>query len=156
MGLLLGGFKQYCFVVAIDDTNGNLTAGTTETTTTGRALQTPGVGVSLSGGPSSARTVDQQGGPFYYGGGSAEIRSHVSVGGGGYYGTNPCAPGGFVAGYEGSVGTGLGPSFEVHGGVSNTTTHTFLSVPLVPLLQGIMTSPSTVVTSMWGLVGGFL
>jgi len=65
-GFLLGGFGQACIILAFDERNGNVTVGTTETL--GLGMQTPAFDADGTMQLSSARSVDQLGGTFGYGG----------------------------------------------------------------------------------------
>ncbi|MGO4860287.1 hypothetical protein [Arthrobacter sp. 2MCAF14] len=122
-GFMLGGFGQVCIVIAIDDRNGNITIGSTETV--GLGMQTPAVGADLSAQYSTARTVDQLGGAFGYG--AITARDVVDAGVGIFGGKCSDAPGGVVLGLDVNFGVGDSPLAEIHAGESNTKTQTWLN-----------------------------
>jgi RHS repeat-associated protein len=128
-GYWLGGFSQVCMVAGIDDRNGRISIGTSETF--GGPIQTPSASVQLAEMDSTARNVQQTGGPFWYGGISGTLVG-PTMGAGLFEGTNCDAPGGVVNGIESSVGLGAGT--EVHGGRSFTDTQTIANFTPLRLL----------------------
>ncbi|GAA1240970.1 RHS repeat-associated core domain-containing protein [Oryzihumus leptocrescens] len=133
-GAMLGGFLQACLVIGVDDRTGDISVGSTETI--GGGGQTPEANLQLSAQASTARNVQQLGGPFGYGGLSGDLGFS---GGLGVFGGQSCgAPGGAVLGAEVGGGVGLAPVAEVHGGVSYTWTQTFLSLSPSALLKELL------------------
>lgn len=132
IGAILGIFGEACGVIAVDDRNGNVTLGTTRSL--GGGMQTPTANVNGGLQISDARTVDQLGGLFGYGGLSAQEVFH-----GGWTvfgGTCPDAPSGAVIGMEYSGGLAPpGLPLEVHMGASYTWTTTNLSFNLSKWFQ---------------------
>lgn len=122
-GFVMGVMGQVCIVVAVDDRNGNVTFGTTETF--GGGMQTPALFADLSSQFSTARSVDQLSGVFGYGGITAA--DLVDTGVGVFGGKCSDAPGGMVLGGDYNLGVGASPVVEVHMGASNTSTQTLLS-----------------------------
>jgi RHS repeat-associated protein len=122
-GFIMGVMGQVCIVVAVDDRNGNVTFGTTETF--GGGMQTPALVADLSSQFSTARSVDQLSGVFGYGGITAA--DVVDTGVGVFGGKCSDAPGGMVLGGDYNLGVGVSPVAEVHMGASNTSTQTLLS-----------------------------
>ncbi|MGM7774737.1 DUF6531 domain-containing protein [Arthrobacter sp. KNU-44] len=135
-GLFGGGFGEVCVVAARNDVDHSLTVGFTETG--GAGVQTPSLALGANLQVSSARTVDQLGGPFTYGGLSVVLGGGF---GGGAFGGKSCgAPGDHVVGGELNVKTGLEAFLptplpaEIHGGRSNTLTQSSAPIPWSPLM----------------------
>lgn len=135
-GLFFGGFGQVCVVGARNDVDGSLTVGFTETG--GAGVQTPSLSAGANLQVSSARSVDQLGGPFTYGG--LSVLEPASIGGGAFGGKSCGAPGDHVIGGELNVDVGFSALLptplpaEIHGGRSNTLTQSSAPIPWSPLM----------------------
>jgi len=126
IGFWVGYNYTFCGVATFNPETGDVQLGDSATTgDMGDILQSPTLGVSTSQQVSNANQICQLNGPFYYGGASKNIYGPISAGPTLFGGSSSGAPNNFVYGGDVGVGPSLGPvGYEIHGGVSNTTTGT--------------------------------
>lgn len=128
IGFFIGLSYSFCLVAAYNETNGDISLGRTGTLgALGDIYQSPTIGLSLGGQLTNARTVDQLGGPFGYGGGSAATPLYGAPAGVTVFGgTSKGAPNGQVLGTDISLGVPIPfvPPAEIHVGLSCTEAKT--------------------------------